>query len=84
MHLREVAELADALDFGSECVDFFGNIPPVKRPGGGIGRRSRFRSCRRKVWGFESLPGHHATQLSEWATNRAALPLSVFMDFKGI
>ena len=26
---------------------------------GGIGRRSRFRSCRRKVWGFESLRPHH-------------------------
>ena len=25
---------------------------------GGIGRRSRFRSCRRKVWGFESLRPH--------------------------
>lgn len=29
------------------------------RPAGGIGRRSRFRSCRREVWGFESLAGHH-------------------------
>ena len=28
-------------------------------PAGGIGRRSRFRSCRREAWGFESLAGHH-------------------------
>ena len=28
---------------------------------GGIGRRTRFRSWRRKVWGFESLLAHHLT-----------------------
>ena len=28
------------------------------RPGGGIGRRTRFRFWRREAWGFESLPGH--------------------------
>lgn len=27
-------------------------------PGGEIGRRARFRCESRKVWGFESLPGH--------------------------
>ena len=29
-------------------------------PGGEIGRRTRFRFWRRKVWGFESLPGHQS------------------------
>ena len=33
-------------------------------PGGGIGRRTWFRSMRRKVWGFESLPGHHVKRLN--------------------
>ena len=28
-------------------------------PGGGIGRRARFRSVCRKAWRFESSPGHH-------------------------
>ena len=28
-------------------------------PRGGIGRRAWFRSMCRKVWGFESLRGHH-------------------------
>src|SRR5690606_15406404 len=28
-------------------------------PGGGIGRRAWFRSMCRKVWRFESSPGHH-------------------------
>jgi hypothetical protein len=27
---------------------------------GEIGRRNRFRFCRRKAWGFESLHSHHA------------------------
>ena len=30
----------------------------MKRPGGETGRRARFRCESRKVWGFESLPGH--------------------------
>jgi hypothetical protein len=29
------------------------------RARGGIGRRGRFRSCCRKMWGFESLRAHH-------------------------
>ena len=29
------------------------------RPGGEIGRRTRFRFWRSNTWGFESLPGHH-------------------------
>lgn len=28
-------------------------------PGGGIGRRARFRSVYRKMWRFEFSPGHH-------------------------
>jgi hypothetical protein len=32
--------------------------PRDMRPGGEIGRRTRFRFWRRKAWGFESLPGH--------------------------
>ena len=31
----------------------------VQCPRGGIGRRAWFRSMCRKVWGFESLRGHH-------------------------
>lgn len=27
-------------------------------PGGGIGRRTRFRFWRREAWKFESSPGH--------------------------
>lgn len=34
---------------------------PSKRGRGGIGRRSWFRSKRRKVWGFESLRPHHSS-----------------------
>src|SRR5690242_9379382 len=30
------------------------------RARGGIGRRGRFRSCCRKMWGFESLRAHHS------------------------
>ena len=30
------------------------------RARGGIGRRGRFRSCCRKMWGFESLRAHQA------------------------
>src|SRR5476649_2005394 len=33
-------------------------------PRGGIGRRAWFRSMCRKVWGFESLRGHHSTEYS--------------------
>jgi hypothetical protein len=33
----------------------------IYRPGGEIGRRARFRCESRKVWGFESLPGHKKT-----------------------
>src|SRR5262249_50852071 len=33
---------------------------PTTGPAGGIGRRSRFRFCRRKAWGFKSLAGHHS------------------------
>ena len=32
---------------------------PSLCPGGGIGRRAWFRSMCRKVWRFESSPGHH-------------------------
>ena len=40
---------------------------PRPCPGGEIGRRSRFRSCRRKVWGFDSLPGQKITiQSDRW------------------
>ena len=31
----------------------------VTGPGGGIGRRARFRSVCREAWRFESSPGHH-------------------------
>jgi len=31
-------------------------------PGGGIGRRARFRSVYRKMWRFEFSPGHHQQQ----------------------
>src|SRR5882672_11118006 len=34
-----------------------------RREGGGIGRRTGFRFQRRKAWGFESLPSHHAAGL---------------------
>jgi hypothetical protein len=34
------------------------SVPRDMRPGGGIGRRTRFRFWRREAWGFESLPGH--------------------------
>ena len=33
---------------------------PRTCPGGGIGRRARFRSVCRKAWRFESSPGHHS------------------------
>jgi hypothetical protein len=44
-------------------------------PGGEIGRRSRFRSCRRKVWGFDSLPGHH--QAVQGSPKKSRQPASV-------
>ena len=39
----------------------------LKRPRGrgGIGRRARFRSWYRKMWGFESLRPHHPSPLTE-------------------
>ena len=40
--------------------------PPLRPRGrGGIGRRSRFRSCHRKMWGFESLRPHHRNGRAE-------------------
>ena len=40
-------------------------------PGGGIGRRARFRSVCREAWRFESSPGHH--QPSKWLNSQKPL-----------
>lgn len=39
---------------------------PKGCPGGGIGRRTRFRSGRRKAWEFDSPSGHHHPVLAQW------------------
>ena len=36
-------------------------------PGGGIGRRARFRSVYRKMWRFEFSPGHHRQYRDSYA-----------------
>src|SRR5690606_38100038 len=41
-------------------------------PGGGIGRRARFRSVCREAWRFESSPGHH------FPIHRRSPSLSIF------
>ena len=39
-------------------------VAKPKCPGGGIGRRARFRCVCREVCGFESRPGHHLKSLT--------------------
>src|SRR5471030_2204288 len=46
-------------------------------PRGGIGRRAWFRSMCRKVWGFESLRGHHSTGYAKQLPSASA-PMEVF------
>lgn len=43
-------------------------------PGGGIGRRARFRSVYRKMWRFEFSPGHQ--NYSTYASTAKSRPLS--------
>ncbi len=54
------------------------------RPGGGIGRRSRLKICRRKACGFDPHPGHHFIDDDlEWRrrNQRAKSPRGILMMF---
>ena len=46
-------------------------------PGGGIGRRARFRSVYRKMWRFEFSPGHQ-----NYSIQKKPLPTSGFSTFR--
>ena len=52
-------------------------------PGGGIGRRARFRSVYRKMWRFEFSPGHQIHQIQRKLVQKRPLPTQWPFCFPG-
>ena len=66
--LRTDIEFVEIVIDTITCPAYIGGAPRTRStksravtcPGGGIGRRARFRSVCREAWRFESSPGHHS------------------------
>ena len=63
---RRHAESMPLKYFSSErCGQLLAMVHSKACPGGGIGRRARFRSVYRKMWRFEFSPGHHQKKFDD-------------------